>query len=609
MTSRSTRLSARVQRRVVGRSIAAAIAGSAVAAVPASAFVLDAPEAGQNISVFHNLDFVAVFGYPADGTPVQVDVMRGAHRIGTVSAPAVVTPDGPGLEINHGPEGTPVPGDCFAGLTPDVRPGDEIVVRSGADAHEDRIRVDHLTIDGDPVLRSNGDIAVSGTAARADATRTPIPVTALDSAEFRDGKFRGVPTRVERTPGTTDGWTAIYEPPYLADRNDDNLDLDGRRLTLLGPIHTMGYGHVEVLPAETQLFEGAEASGPAPGCEAAPGQANVVNAAGAVTGTSGDLQVTGTAMAHTLGATDAAEDDASITGATVSITDGTTTITQPATGLAAGESAEQQWSATFPRADLLTLADGPLQASAGYTVAGSAEALGGAGTTISKDATSPNVVATPGPGDHVAPQSVALSAGPGETIRVRKDGVAASATSPLYTGPIPLGAGTTTITWWARDPAGNISSGSLEYSLTAAAGNPAPTGPAGAGTAGPAAAALVPAGPAAVLAVPARAVAGVRISGRLRLSAARRLGISVSFLAPRGARVAEVRLIERRGGVRRRLATRQLPVRGGERTVVRLRDGSVRRRLAAGRYEVEIRSGPSPAKLGPRTTRTVQLAP
>ena len=305
MTSRSTRLSARVQRRVVGRSIAAAIAGSAVAAVPASAFVLDAPEAGQNISVFHNLDFVAVFGYPADGTPVQVDVMRGAHRIGTVSAPAVVTPDGPGLEINHGPEGTPVPGDCFAGLTPDVRPGDEIVVRSGADAHEDRIRVDHLTIDGDPVLRSNGDIAVSGTAARADATRTPIHVTALDSAEFRDGKFRGVPTRVERTPGTTDGWTAIYEPPYLADRNDDNLDLDGRRLTLLGPIHTMGYGHVEVLPAETQLFEGAEASGPAPGCEAAPGQANVVNAAGAVTGTSGDLQVTGTAMAHTLGATDA----------------------------------------------------------------------------------------------------------------------------------------------------------------------------------------------------------------------------------------------------------------------------------------------------------------
>ncbi len=125
------------------------------------------------------------------------------------------------------------------------------------------------------------------------------------------------------------------------------------------------------------------------------------------------------------------------------------------------------------------------------------------------------------------------------------------------------------------------------------------------------AAALVPAGPAALLpaAVPARAVAGIRMSGRLRLSAARRLGLSVSFLAPRGARVAVVRLIERRDGVRRRLATRTLPVRGGKRSVVSFRDASVRRRLAAGRYEVEIRSGPSPAKLGPRSTRTVQLAP
>jgi len=142
--------------------------------------------------------------------------------------------------------------------------------------------------------------------------------------------------------------------------------------------------------------------------------------------------------------------------------------------------------------------------------------------------------------------------------------------------------------------------------------DPSPTGGSAAGTASAAAGAatLVPAGPAALLpaAVPARAVAGIRITGRLRLSAARRLGIRVSFLAPRGARVAEVRLIERRNGVRRRLATRTLPVRGGRRSVVRFRDASVRRRLAAGRYEVEIRSGPSSARLGPRSIRTVRLA-
>jgi hypothetical protein len=587
------------------------VAGSAIAAVPASAFVLDPPAAGRNISVFHNLDFVAVFGYP-DAGALQVDVVRGAHRIGTVSANAIVTPDGPGLEINHGVEGTAGPGDCWTGSTPDIQPGDEIVVRSGADV--DRIAVDHITIDGDPQLMPNGDIQVRGTAERANATRDPIPANALDSAEFRLGGFRGAPDSIVATPGTTSGWTAIINPPYDGDlasfRNQGNLSEAQRKEALLGRIHTIGYGHVEVPPAETQLFEGEETPGPAAGCEASAGQSNAVTGTSdaVISQVSGDLVVNGTAMGSVLGATDA-DPATPVTGATISVDD-----TDPATPAVTktvvlpGGDEQQNWTATFTTPETAPLADGPITVAATYTV-GATTDLGGRSLTIAKDTTGPAVTGDPAPGSYVSPRAVTLKGAAGDEIRFRTDGDATSG-SPKADAPIALPLGATTISWWAKDALGNVSSGALDYELTRAP-DPAPAGgtQSGGGGAIAAAASLLPAGPVSLPGLAgAQGVAGIQVSRSMRLATARRLGITVSFLAPRGSRAAEVRLIERRGGVRRRLATRQLPVRGGERVVVRLRDATVRRRLAAGRYEVEIRTGPSPANLGRRITRTVQIA-
>src|SRR3954466_14874367 len=84
----------------------------------------------HNISVFHNIDFVSPTGYTV-GAPMTVDIVRNGHRIATVPADTVSTPAGGGLEINHGPAGTPQPGDCFTGFTPDIGPGD--VIRVTAD--------------------------------------------------------------------------------------------------------------------------------------------------------------------------------------------------------------------------------------------------------------------------------------------------------------------------------------------------------------------------------------------------------------------------------------------------------------------------------------------
>lgn len=75
-----------------------------------------------------------------------MDVFRGEHRIATASGPAVPTPEGPGLEVNHGPAGAAAEGDCWEGVTPDILPGDRVVVTDAAGA-TDSILVDDVSID------------------------------------------------------------------------------------------------------------------------------------------------------------------------------------------------------------------------------------------------------------------------------------------------------------------------------------------------------------------------------------------------------------------------------------------------------------------------------
>ena len=49
---------------------------------------------GHNITVFHNIDFVATFGHAAE--TLTVEVRRNGVLIGSSSGPTVVTPEGPG---------------------------------------------------------------------------------------------------------------------------------------------------------------------------------------------------------------------------------------------------------------------------------------------------------------------------------------------------------------------------------------------------------------------------------------------------------------------------------------------------------------------------------
>ena len=254
---------------------AGGLAASALAAVPASATIVNV-EPGHNVTVFHNIDFVAVSGW-GDGEEITITVERRGALIGTATGPAS-DPEltgSSGLEVNHGPEGAPVAGDCWEGHTPDIRPGDRISVTNNVVT--DTVVVDNIAFTGRPREMRDGDIVVPFVAKRANGRAVPIRL--IDSAEFRAAannqvRFEGAAVRVQRRQGAGPGqYQMRYNSPFRPSRNDDENPFNQRQLrrALLGDGHAIGFGHVDPLPLEGMLHDGLDdLPGPAPGCEAAP---------------------------------------------------------------------------------------------------------------------------------------------------------------------------------------------------------------------------------------------------------------------------------------------------------------------------------------------------
>jgi hypothetical protein len=270
----ATQKGGKTRGRLIKTAVAvglASLASTAVNTVPAEGTVRSmAP--GHNITVFHNIDFVATFGHAAETLTVQV--RRNGVLIGSSSGPTVDTPEGPGLEVNHGPEGPAADGDCWVGHTPDIRPGDQITV-SGA-GFTDRVIVDNIGFTGRPRALANGDIVVPFNAYRANGRA--IRPAFIDSAEFRAAtnnsvRFEGNRVKVERRPGAGPGqlWQR-YKSPFRPTRNDDENPFNQRQLrrALMRDGHATGFGHVAPLPEESMLHDGlGDTPGPAIGCTGA----------------------------------------------------------------------------------------------------------------------------------------------------------------------------------------------------------------------------------------------------------------------------------------------------------------------------------------------------
>jgi hypothetical protein len=558
--------------RPVRTAITAAMLGTAAFAASADARVVNVG-ASHTIAVFHSIDFVAAFG-DSPGTGATVEVLRNGQLLGTATGPAVElgehpAPNDGGLEVNHGPAGAPQPGDCWEGFTPDIIPGDIIRVTRGASTEE--VEVDDITIDeGSPFLDAAGNVVLTGHAALADGT--PMAIADLDSGEVRNtSSFRGVPTQIFRTPGTTDGWTAVYDPKVPLERERDLMTPAERRDTIMAGDHAMGFGHVAVPPGpEIQLFEGGNSPGPALGCEAFASESNRVDTLDdkSVNLASADLVVTGKAMAATV--------DNDITEVTPRVTDGTTTITGTPIDVTGDV---RDWTATFTRAQLDTLADGKLTVAADYVTADGP--IGGGTQSLVKDTLAPDVTPDKAPGAYTGPLSVALSAGAGDKITYRTDGGANGPNDRAYSGPIALPFGTTTIAARVTDAAGNVVDKAFTYTVSPVAA--------------PAVAPVV-IQPSTTPAAPSLTASLLKASKRVKLRTVRKSGLRVSFQVPSGAKAGKARLYRKVGNRKVRLSSKNMTLRGGRRAAVTFRP------TKPGLYINEIRLGASLTSLGAAKT-------
>jgi Chitobiase/beta-hexosaminidase C-terminal domain len=433
----------------------AALAATALTDVPASA-TLSGPgvATGHNITVFHNIDFVAVFGW-ALGESLTVSVERDGVLIGTATGPTVDTPEGPGLEVNHGPEGAPVAGDCWEGHTPDIRPGDVVRVTNGTVT--DQVTVDDIAFTGRPSELRSGDIVVPFVAKRANGTA--IPAAFIDSAEFRAAsnnqvRFEGNRVLVERQPGGAPGeYRMRYRSPFRPNRNDDNAPFNQAQLrrALLGDGHSVGFGHVAPLPLESMLHDGlGDTPGPAPGCEAAPSAQWKVNtvAPGAINlaNQADGLTVRGLSQ------------DASAVTVALSDNDPATTGNPTATATLSQAAGRQTWNATFTPQQLRDL-NRTIRVRA--TIALADGNITDSSQTVLKDVVRPNEPrASVAPGTYQRPKEVALRAGGAQIRYTLGDGSQAAPTARTgarYTGRKVRITSTQVLKAVSIDPAGNVS--------------------------------------------------------------------------------------------------------------------------------------------------------
>jgi hypothetical protein len=478
------------------------------------------------------------------GEQLLVEVLRNDVVIGTTQGPAVETPEGVGLEVNHGPIGPAQPGDCFVGVTPDILPGDEI--RVTADGGTDTSLVRGVSFTGGPAGRAN--VTLSGLAVDADGV-TPLGVNQLTV------DMRQQTPRIRLTGAVTPQAGAAWQATFAGLTPEEQA-------AALNPASAYSVTWSNANGTELTIGELGVLGGPGPGCEAAPRQANAVTAFddAAVNIASGDLVVQGTAMDGTTAVSLALSDSA---GATQ---------TYDATPSLSANVGQKTWSVTVPRSDLATLRDGQLTAAGTYTVLGAP--LGGATKSVLKDVVAPVLAADPASGTYEGARGVALSSDGSETVRYNTDGTAPNANSRAYSGTrIALGTGQHVITAAATDAAGNRTDATFNYTITA-----------------PVAASAAKSKP---------SLTRLGTAKRIKRSKVLRSGIRLSMRVGDDAEVVRIRVFRKLRNGRRLMYTSRFrsPSKAGlYRTS--LNDLRLRKRMRVGSYEVEGTPGLSRTDLG-----------
>jgi hypothetical protein len=576
------------------RAILGATAASMLVAAPAQATIDPANpvRTGHGITVFHNIDMIIASGY-AEGEQVTIDVFRGAHRVATASGEA--GGDEGAFEVNHEDAG------CWEGGTPDVQPGDRIVVRTPNGADE-AVFVDNVTIDR--ITREGDEVWLSGMAVDANGVAFTPSDTVLDSGEFRTrslgGDVRVVPNEVVSGAGVTVGadatgvgGTVLPAGSYIAKYRAPFAGLDGRApgngqttqmlnaLATETDSHVFGYGHVEGA-LEGQLHEGVGPTrAPALGCTSEAFESSLGSiSAPSINKTNAGPLVLDTAPVLTLGGWA----DGGIGAADVEVSDGTNPPKLiPVTGLDAATlptGPDQGWTAVLTKEDLAGLQQGELTMRL-RTAAG----LVGASRTVQYNIGGPTFSVSLAPGTYTGLRSVALTRGPGnEELTYELDGGAPT----VYRGiPIQLARGAHRLVVRATDAAGNTTEQAYDYTIVIPPA-PQPQPQVQQQQQAPAPAPVIL--PVPQIAQSQKLGPAVRLLSsqkRIKGSAARRSGLVSRFSAPSGARTAVIRVYRSKGGKFTLVGSKSTSVRRGANSV-KLNGKAMRRKFTAGLYAIQV---------------------
>lgn len=384
---------------------------------------------GGNISVFPNRDMVVVSGYDL-GEELKVDVLRNDVIIGTTTGEAWDTPDGAGLEINHGVEGDPAPGDCWTGVTPDIVGGD--VIRVTTPRGEDSSTVVDVDFTGAPYVDDIGDVVVEGTA----------PEGADFAVEFRRDKpvrFRAGPLVPEFTSATT--WRASYTPTASQGFTaEEQRDLAANEAD---------WSAVADAITETTLAELGAAGGVAAGCSGSNDPNAVAGGLDPVNIASGDVTFSGTAR----------EGVTAVDLKVGSLESRLVNLSGNATGV-------KTWSLMVPKSELAGEPDGLVKVTPSF------DGAAGVSRTLLKDTVAPlPPSASPAAGVYATKQDVKLSRPNGEGAgKIRWEMGDAGVADPnefsdVYTSLIPVSS-SQTIKARFVDAAGNPGAvATLDYQI------------------------------------------------------------------------------------------------------------------------------------------------
>ncbi|HEX2176840.1 MAG TPA: chitobiase/beta-hexosaminidase C-terminal domain-containing protein [Nocardioidaceae bacterium] len=439
------------RRSATARLLRASAFGVLTCAVAAGGVMLPAGAAvngAHTVFVLKNDSIVEAEGF-ADGENVLVEVKRDGIVVGSVERPASI---GGTLIINHD--------FCWDGVTPEILPGDVVEVTSTTGT--DTVAVADIDVTQGPVLAGNR-FTIKG---RVNGPRLPVGQLQVEARTEDPIRFRPL------APDTVDGvvGTIRYDRATGGDFTATFTGLSAAQRTAVGNFGEFFVTHAPAANEMTMATDGRPVAGPGCSVEAPIARRAVtglsvpaVNARNVGQG----LTVRGTTHNSSAVTVTLTDDDPATTGAAPVADADLGTV--DAKGRAS-------WTASFSAQDLSAL-NGTVTAAATHVDTATSTPLGGVDMSLVKDTVAPNrPSATPRRGTYSDPQSVRLTAAPGDQIRYTLGGGTQAAptesTGFRYVRPVEITA-SQTLKAVAVDEAGNVSRvAQAAYRIGAAPGKP-----------------------------------------------------------------------------------------------------------------------------------------